>query len=38
VNGEIWNAAAVRGAINKGEPVRVNEVKKFVLYVEQLTT
>jgi membrane-bound serine protease (ClpP class) len=36
VNGEIWNAVADIGAIPKGETVRVNAVKKFVLTVEKV--
>jgi membrane-bound serine protease (ClpP class) len=38
VQGEIWNASSLSGNINKGEGVRVSAVKKFMLYVEKLTT
>jgi membrane-bound serine protease (ClpP class) len=38
VQGEIWNATSIEGNINKGERVRVNAIKKFVLFVEKVTT
>ena len=38
IQGEIWNAVSVSGMINKGEKVRVNEVKNLTLYVEHLNT
>ena len=37
VKGEIWNASAVTGHIKKGEAVRINAIKKLVLYVEKVT-
>jgi len=37
VKGEIWNAASVAGHIEKGSSIRVNAVKKLVLYVEKVT-
>jgi membrane-bound serine protease (ClpP class) len=38
LNGEIWNAISVSGMINKGERLRVKEVKNMTLYVEHLNT
>lgn len=38
VNGEIWNATSTGGAISKGEAIKVNAIKKFVLFVEKATT
>lgn len=38
VNGEIWNAVAINGIVKRGEKVRVIEMKKFILYVEKITT
>lgn len=38
VHGETWNAEAVKGAINKGEKIRVTAVKNLKLYVESLNT
>jgi len=37
VKGEIWNASAIAGHIKKGEAVKINEIKKLVLYVEKVT-
>ncbi len=37
VKGEIWNALSVGGPIKKGEFVKINEIKKLVLYVEKVT-
>ncbi|HCL83024.1 MAG TPA: serine protease [Chitinophagaceae bacterium] len=36
LQGEIWNAVSLSGAINKGEKLRVTEVKNLTLYVEHL--
>ena len=38
MQGEIWNAVSISGNINKGEKVRVKEVKNLTLYVEYLST
>jgi membrane-bound serine protease (ClpP class) len=35
-HGEIWNAVSVTGNINRGEKVRVTEVKDLTLYVERM--
>ena len=37
VQGEIWNASSITGNIKKGETVRINAVKKMLLYVEKET-
>ncbi len=37
VKGEIWNASAVTDHIEKGEVIRINAIKKLVLYVEKVT-
>ncbi len=37
VQGEIWNASSIAGNINKGEAVRINTIKKLILYVEKVT-
>ncbi|MEP7110493.1 MAG: nodulation protein NfeD [Ferruginibacter sp.] len=37
VQGEIWNASSIGGNINKGEAVRIDAIKKFILYVEKVT-
>ncbi len=37
VQGEIWNASSIGGNINKGEAVRINAIKKLILYVEKVT-
>jgi membrane-bound serine protease (ClpP class) len=34
MHGEIWNAVSVSGIVNRGEKVRVKEVKNLTLYVE----
>jgi membrane-bound serine protease (ClpP class) len=34
--GEVWNAESITGKINKGEKVRVREMKDLKLYVEQI--
>ncbi len=36
LQGEIWNAVSLSGMINKGEKLRVTEVKNLTLYVEHL--
>jgi len=38
VHGEIWNASSLEGNIEKGETVRINAVKKMVLFVEKVKT
>jgi len=38
MNGEIWNAVSVSGIMNKGEKVRIKEIKKMTLYVEHLNS
>lgn len=38
VQGEIWNASSVSGNIDKGEAVRINAIKKLMLYVEKVPT
>lgn len=38
MQGEIWNAISVSGMINKGEKVRIKQVKNLVLYVQHLNT
>ena len=35
VHGEIWNACSVSGNTEKGETIRINAIKKMVLYVEK---
>jgi membrane-bound serine protease (ClpP class) len=37
VQGEIWNAESVAGAIGKGEKVRIKEMKNLKLYVEPIS-
>jgi membrane-bound serine protease (ClpP class) len=37
VQGEIWNAESLTGAINKGEKVRIKQIKNLKLYVEPIT-
>jgi membrane-bound serine protease (ClpP class) len=36
MRGEIWNAISISGMVNKGEKVRVREIKNLTLYVEYL--
>ena len=36
MQGEVWNAESLTGKINKGEKVRVMEMKDLKLYVEQI--
>ena len=36
LQGEIWNAESVGGAIDKGEKVRIKEVKNLKLFVERI--
>jgi membrane-bound serine protease (ClpP class) len=36
MRGEIWNAVSISGMVNKGEKLRVKEVKNLTLYVEHL--
>jgi membrane-bound serine protease (ClpP class) len=36
IQGEIWNAVSISGMVNRGEKVRVKEVKNLTLYVEHL--
>lgn len=36
VQGEVWNASSIGGDINKGEAVRINAIKKLILYVEKV--
>ncbi len=38
VQGEIWNAESIAGKINPGEKIRVREMKKLKLYVEQINS
>lgn len=38
VQGEVWNASSIGGNINKGESVRIDAIKKLVLYVEKVNT
>jgi membrane-bound serine protease (ClpP class) len=38
IHGEIWNAVSISGMINRGEKVRVREVKNLTLYVEHMNT
>ncbi len=37
VKGEIWNASSLSGYIGKGEPVKIQDIKKLKLYVEKVT-
>ena len=36
MRGEIWNAVSISGTIEKGEKVRVKEVRNLTLYVEHI--
>lgn len=36
VQGEIWNAESIAGTINKGEKVRIKEMKNMKLFVEPI--
>lgn len=36
VQGEIWNAESLGGTINKGEKVRIREMKNLKLFVEKI--
>jgi membrane-bound serine protease (ClpP class) len=36
VQGEIWNAESLSGTINKGEKVRIKEMKNLKLFVEKI--
>jgi len=36
LQGEIWNAISLTGTINKGEKIRVRNIKNLTLYVEHL--
>ena len=36
VQGEIWNAESLSGTINKGEKVRIREMKNLKLFVEKI--
>jgi len=36
VNGEIWNAESLSGAITRGEKVRIKEMRNLKLYVEPI--
>ena len=36
VQGEIWNAESLAGTIDKGEKVRINEMKNLKLFVEKI--
>ncbi len=38
VDGEIWNAESISGDIQKGEKVRVREMRDLKLYVEKMNT
>jgi membrane-bound serine protease (ClpP class) len=38
LQGEIWNAVSLAGRIDKGETVRVREVRNLTLYVEKQAT
>jgi len=38
VHGEVWNAISNSGKINKGEIVRVQELKDLTIYVERINT
>ncbi|MEO6734117.1 MAG: nodulation protein NfeD [Ferruginibacter sp.] len=38
VQGEVWNASSIGGDINKGEAVRINAIKKLILYVEKVNS
>ena len=38
VHGEVWNAISNSGNINKGEIVRVQELKDLTIYVERINT
>lgn len=37
VNGEIWNASAINEDINMGDSVRINDIRKLILYVNKVT-
>jgi membrane-bound serine protease (ClpP class) len=37
VQGEIWNAESLSGTIDKGEEVRIKEMKNLKLFVERIT-
>jgi len=36
VQGEIWNAESLAGTIDKGEKVRIKEMKNLKLFVEKI--
>ena len=36
VQGEIWNAESLAGTIDKGEKVRIREMKNLKLFVEKI--
>jgi len=36
VQGEIWNAESLSGTIDKGEKVRIKEMKNLKLFVEKI--
>ena len=38
MHGETWNAVSISGIMNRGEKVRVKEVKNLTLYVEHMST
>jgi len=38
VQGEIWNAESLGGSIDKGEKVRIKEIKNLKLFVEKINT
>ncbi len=37
INGEIWNASAINEHINIGDQVKINEIRKLILYVNKVT-
>jgi len=36
VHGELWQAESLSGMINKGEKIRVKDMKGFKLFVERV--
>ena len=38
VNGELWQAESMSGAINKGEKIKVNNMEGFKLFVESISS
>jgi membrane-bound serine protease (ClpP class) len=36
VQGEVWNAVSMSGTIDKGEKVRIREMRNLALFVEPI--